>query len=198
MSNFSSRSKIISTAAKESMPRSSSRSATPILRFSAGTRLAIMAITSAATSVIVRFPSPVWSGNLGSASRPQAPTLSFVPAARARSLAAKLRDIGAAGNALDHDELAEILLDRFGIRQACPARSARDIPEHGRPGGELRPLADIDVLDDAHTRAENDEILQRHAAADARLRHDDAMAADLHIASSCRDRKSTRLNSSHS
>src|SRR5262249_36062786 len=50
---FSSRSKIISTAPNESIPKSSSRSAMLRLRFSAGTLFAIIAITSAATSSMI-------------------------------------------------------------------------------------------------------------------------------------------------
>src|SRR5215813_6968624 len=55
-SNFSSRSKIISTAPNESIPISSSLSVMLTLRFSAGTLFAIIAITSAATSSMPHHP----------------------------------------------------------------------------------------------------------------------------------------------
>ncbi len=42
-------------------------------------------------------------------------------------------------------------------------------------------FTDLDVLDDPDTAAQHDRILQRHAAADPRLRHHDAVAANHHV-----------------
>ena len=71
---------------------------------------------------------------------------------------------------------------RFG-RKAAPHGARRYVLVHGGSRGQHRTLADGDVRDDARARSEHDEILDRHAAAEAGLRDNDAMAADDTIVS---------------
>src|SRR5665213_841492 len=87
---------------------------------------------------------------------------------------------GRCGELLEGDHFTQPSFLRLG-RKAAPELAGGNIFVDRRSRGCDCPLADGDVRDDAGAGPEYHEIFQRYAAAQSRLRDDDAVAADYAI-----------------
>src|SRR5262249_7686659 len=63
-------------------------------------------------------------------------------------------------------------------RDTSPARARRHVVVDDAGCGYLRPVADTNVIVDAHARSQHDEVADGDASRDAGLRHHDAMTPD--------------------
>src|SRR5689334_9449939 len=67
-----------------------------------------------------------------------------------------------ASEPIENHYFPEPLLDRF-CRHSAPARARRHVTVHNADRGDMRSLADRNVIVQAYTRAEHNEILESGA-----------------------------------